>query len=556
MAATSLAGTGNRQPRCHSRWQCWALCTLLPVALAFMGSPKTATGQTRTRVLDSTASHGVIVQLGDNARLIDEETPTAESPQPNSLTVCDGITNQAPDAQSGNEKKESSEEAQKKKQKELARRVANAHKPVFYDNDFSYLCDPDYCGWQLGDAFKRRCLAGAGWYDMGGEYRMRYQGERNFRGLGLTGIDDDFLLNRTRLYGDFHFGPDIRVFAEMIDAESNYENFPLRAIEVNRTDMLNLFVDAVLIRNGDDAITARVGRQELLYGAQRLISPLDWANTRRTFDGIRILGKGKDYSIDGFWTHPVRPDPDTFDAPDRDQEFMGVYSSFTGEPNVVTDLYALRYLNGAGANDFEINTTGLRRQGSRGELLWEVEGAYQFGENTDGSDKAAGMVTMGLGRKFAASPWTPTLWAYYDFASGDSDLGAGNGFNQLFPLAHKYFGFMDLFGRSNIEDINLLLTVSPGKKLTFLAWYHNLFLATASDTPYSVVMTPFNPGNEPGSTHLGQEIDLLATYNVSARQQLLLGYSHFFSGAYYSTTAGVPFAGDADFFYSQWLIAF
>jgi hypothetical protein len=33
----------------------------------------------------------------------------------------------------------------------------------------------------------------------------------------------------------------------------------------------------------------RVGRQELLYGSQRLISTLDWANTRRTFQGENLL---------------------------------------------------------------------------------------------------------------------------------------------------------------------------------------------------------------------------------------------------------------------------
>jgi hypothetical protein len=29
------------------------------------------------------------------------------------------------------------------------------------------------------------------------------------------------------------------------------------------------------------------------------------------------------------------------------------------------------------------------------------------------------------------------------------------------------------------------------------------------------------------------------------------GYSHFFSGQYYKLTPGVPFRGDADFFYTQ-----
>jgi hypothetical protein len=199
---------------------------------------------------------------------------------------------------------------------------------------------------------------------------------------------------------------------------------------------------------------------------------------------------------------------------------------------------------------------GGRWSGANGNKLWEMQAAYQFGENTDGSDHAAGMLTLGAGRKFVDRGWQPTLWLYYDYASGSDDLGAGDGYDHLFPLAHKYLGFMDLFGRRNIEDANAIFTVQPTERLKLLFWYHYLFLATQSDSPYSVVMTPFNPTNLPGSPDLGHEIDLVADWKVGQRQNLVLGYSHFFSGAYYDTTAGVPFSGDADFFYTQWTINF
>jgi hypothetical protein len=78
-------------------------------------------------------------------------------------------------------------------------------------------------------------------------------------------------------------------------------------------------------------------------------------------------------------------------------------------------------------------------------------------------------------------------------------LGAGQGFNHLFPLSHKYFGFMDLFGRSNIQSPNVQLTMQPASKLEFLLWYYYLMLDTRADTPYTVVMTPFAPGSQPAS---------------------------------------------------------
>ena len=444
----------------------------------------------------------------------------------------------------------------KKKAAALQKKIASSHKAVFYENDFSYLCDESYQGWNLGDRLKKICLPGGGSLDIGGQYRTRAHFESNMRGLGLTGVDDDFVLVRTRLYGDFRFTPDIRVYAEMLDAESNLENFAPRPIEVNRAEVQNLFLDARLLAGELGTLTARVGRQEMLFGAQRAVSPLDWANTRRTFEGARLSWKNRDFTIDGFWTNPMRIDDDSFDSPDRDQEFMGVYSSFKRQPGQTVDTYFLRHLNGRGANNFEYNTFGARWQGSHCDLLWDVEAAYQFGNNTDGSSHVAGMATFGLGRKLSRRCWKPTLWLYYDWASGDDATGAGNGFHHGFPLAHKYNGFMDLFGRRNLEDVNLQLSVQPTKRLKLLAWYHYLFLETQTDTPYSVVMTPFNGGNLPGSTDLGHEIDLLAAYKFDARRELVVGYSHFFSGQYYATTPGVPYDGDANFFYTQWTTNF
>ncbi|GAB6165909.1 hypothetical protein JCM19992_19090 [Thermostilla marina] len=86
--------------------------------------------------------------------------------------------------------------------------------------------------------------------------------------------------------------------------------------------------------------------------------------------------------------------------------------------------------------------------------LFEAEGAVQFGAFQD-AGHGAGAWTLGLGRKFPELPWSPVLTAYYDWASGD--VRQGNGYHHLFPLGHKYLGFMDLFGRRNIESPNVQL---------------------------------------------------------------------------------------------------
>ena len=442
-----------------------------------------------------------------------------------------------------------------KKRADLKKAVATAYAPVFYNNNFAYLNNPLYDDWYPGDALKQMPLGHCWTVDIGGQYRARYHAERNHRGFGLTGVDDDFLLHRTRLFANGKYSAWFRVYAEFIDAESNYEDNPPRAIEVNRADMQNLFADALIWQGCSGDLWFRVGRQELIYGSERLISPLDWANTRRTFEGFNFLWKGDDLNVDFFATRPVLVDPYRFDSADEEQQFLGMFATYKAVPNNTFDAYAIQYNNDRLANDFLYRTLGGRWLSSDPSgWLWELEGSVQFGRKTDGSDHSAGFVTTGIGHKWDDRYWKPQLWCYYDWASGSDDRGAAEGFHHLFPLGHKYFGFMDLFARSNIESANVQLTLQLREKLKLLVWYHYLFLENRNDTPYNLNMTPFNPAFAPASADLGHEIDVLATVALNARMDMVFGYSHFFAGDYYELTPGVPHRGDADFFYThfQW----
>lgn len=448
----------------------------------------------------------------------------------------------------------------KEKMQELNKAVAGAYEPVFYDNNFSYLDDPCYDDWWPGQHFKQINLCDWATLDVGGQYRNRYHSEHHMRGLGLTGVNDDFLLHRTRVYGNLQVDQFFRAYVEYIDAVSNYERHNPRPIEENRSDLLNAFADVLLLDTGSQELWFRGGRQELIYGQQRAVSPLDWANTRRTFQGYKAMLKGENWKIDGFWTNPIDPEPKSFDNPNRDEQFMGVYATRAFEGGETLDLFYLRLQDaqnqGSFPNDFDFHTLGGRLAGKYNEYDYEAWGGYQFGKNTNGSGHAAGAFTFGIGRTLQDVQWTPSLWIYYDWASGANDTGAGNGYHHLFPLAHKYLGFMDLYGRRNIQSPNVLFQMQPAEKVKLLLWYYYFQLQNGNDTPYSVVMTPFNPNNRPGSRDLGHEIDFLVTYNINVRMSLLLGYSHFFAGDYYRKTPGVPTSKDADFTYVQFQFDF
>lgn len=437
---------------------------------------------------------------------------------------------------------------------------ATAFKSVFYDNDFAYLEDPEYHGHCFGDCWKLMPVGNCGQYgtlDVGGQMRLRYHHEvgmgQDVSGPGRLRFEDtvhDFLLSRFRLYGNWVVDDSTRFYVEGIFAEVTDDGgtYLPRPIDINCGDFLNGFIDYDLDRD----LTLRVGRQELLYGAERLISPLDWANTRRTFEGVKLMYASDDWRVDGFYTHYVPVRPYELDEADYKQPFYGLYSTYAGWENKTLDLYYIGYDNNHHeapiTSDFSLNTMGSRLFGNKGDWLYEFEGGYQFGRQSGlGLDQDAGFATGGLGRKYPKHPWTPTVWFYYDYASGNVPGGDFNRFNQLFPLSHKYLGFIDAVQRSNIESPNVLVTMSPTKKWDFLMWYYYFMAASASD------IVPANGGTEIQSlsrTHLGDELDLLAKYKIGPRSNVLFGYSHFWRGD------KILAPKDADFFYTQWEMNF
>ena len=437
---------------------------------------------------------------------------------------------------------------------------ATAIKSVFYDNDFSYLDDPDFHGHCLGDCWKHMPVDSCGRYgtmDVGGQARLRYHHEvgmgQDVSGPGVLRFEDtdhDILLSRVRLYSNWKASDCTRVYVEGIFADVTDDNgtYMPRPIDRNFGDFLNAFIDYA----PQEGMTIRVGRQELLYGAERLISPLDWANTRRTFQGVKLMTAEGDWKADAFYTHYVPVIPNRLDEPDYKQPFYGVYSTYSGWEKDTLDLFYIGYDNRHDdqpiVSDFSLSTFGSRLYGGRDDWLYEMEGGVQIGRQSGlGLDQDAGYGTAGIGKKYPDHPWTPTVWVYYDYASGNFPGGDFNRFNQLFPLGHKYFGFIDAVARSNIESPNVLLTMKPHRKWDVLLWYWYFMADSRSDIVPSLGGTPIQSLSR---THFGDELDFLAKYAIGPRSNVLFGYSHFWRGN------KILAPQDADFFYTQWEMNF
>ena len=437
--------------------------------------------------------------------------------------------------------------------------MRDAYRCLFFDNDFDYLNNPCYRGsLYLGDRLKGLSQQRL---DLGGEARIRYQNETNIAGSGLSGASDDYGMARVRLFANYHVNDCFRLYGEYLHGSSGSEILPTPYDNPSLDRIQNGFLDTQLT----ETLSLRVGRQEQSYGSQRLVSPLDWVNDRRTFDGVKAIHKGHRWKADAFFLHPVGDLYAEQNNNEADQaiDFYGLYATRRPTNSLNIDAYYLGLNNRREQYEYQTIGTRLRGETDAGQLF-AFEGAYQFGNNTPGyGTHNAGFVTAGMGHRLRHlhphKNGKSRVWLWYDWASGDNEIPAArgdNGFDALFPQSHWYLGFMDLFGRRNINDVSLQFTtpvLSP--KVELILWYHYFFLDQKT-TPYSADMTAFNPNNAAADRELGQELDILLNFSWNPRNDFLLGYSFFQAGKYYQLTPGAPTDADGQFLYLQYQTRF
>jgi hypothetical protein len=427
----------------------------------------------------------------------------------------------------------------------------------FFDADFRYVdksdSNPDFLERlhriHIGDNFL---------VATGGEFRLRYFNEVNSR---LSGKDNNYELYRLRVFGDVWYQDRLRLYVEFIDAQDVGYNRSIAPLLIDRDfgDLLNAFVDVKLFTEADGTgWYLRGGRQELALGSQRMVSSLDWANTKRTFDGVRLLRHGEDLDFDLWWARPVIPNPTQFDHNDAEQTFVGAWTQYRPNKLQAIDLYYM-YLDNSNVYNlvtktpapvgafpvapYTVSTLGYRYSGStqfNKNILFDSENAIQFGHTGFAhAGLVAGASTTGLGYNFSEAPMNPTVWAYFDYASGSADLKSGqlSTFNQLYPFGHYYFGNIDYIGRQNILDWNFHGYLYPTNWITLNAQLHVLSLASAHDALYNASgqIQRYDPTGKAGRS-VGEELTFVSNFHLTKRQDIFVAYSHLIEGRFLQQT--------------------
>jgi len=447
-----------------------------------------------------------------------------------------------------------------------------AYTPVRWNENYSYLKDSANRSDPF-DALKYISLGPDDWYlSLGGQVRYRYEYFSN-ENFGAVENDWGYALQRYLLHLDAHFGPNIRVFVQgkssLVDdgrePTPSATSIEPRPTDADEADLQQLFID-VKLPSGEDAATIRVGRQDLIYGAQRLIGPLDWTNVRRTFEGGKVSYQvGKKHTIDAFLVRPVIVEKEECNSGDGDTTFGGIYATF-GVPerclpgSARFEAFALGLWKQAqvddGADlDTDTYTIGGRLSAAPKPFDYDIELAYQFG-NSGSGDISAYSIATEAGYTFADVACTPRPFIGFDYASGDDDPNDSDTetFNQLFPTGHLFFGYIDVVGRQNIVDLHLgieltlLQNHAYAKKLTLRGDYHYFCRASDDDALYAASGSVLRADTGTDAKFIGSEIDLLLTWQIDRHTQVYVGYSHFFVGDFINETNGPD--DDIDYAYA------
>ncbi len=206
--------------------------------------------------------------------------------------------------------------------------------------------------------------------------------------------------------------------------------------------------------------------------------------------------------------------------PERDDaDFSAIHATWRAIRGVGLDTYVFVLRSGvrdAAGDDRLVTTIGARGHGTHRRLAWDLEGAFQTG-NEFALDRRAWAVA-GWVRYELPLPLKPSFGLEASKATGDGEPRDGRfeEFDNLFPTNHLRYGYLDLTGWRNQRVVSL----SAGVAGESVNWTARLFCrALALDEPAGAwkaaggAVLGLDATGSSGRS-IGTELDVVGTYPI------------------------------------------
>jgi len=399
------------------------------------------------------------------------------------------------------------------------------------------------------------------WYlTLGGEARPYYEWFRNEDWGDAPEDRNGFLLQRYMFHADLHFGKSFRFFGQLKSGIESGRNGGPRPPDEDKLDVHQAFADLTLQSHNNRSIVLRLGRQEMSFGSQRLISTREGPNVRESFDGVRLLLKESKWKIDAFVTKPVKTKLGFFDdSPDDARTFWGLYVvrplsilPFKGS----VDLYYLgfdkkqaRFDQGVGRESRHSIGTRLWNAGEAADYNFEL--VYQLGafQSIKAGDIRAWTFAADIGYKFRL-PLKPRLGFKANATSGDKDPNDPDleTFNPLFPKGN-YFGQLTLVGPLNHRDLHPDLQLTLFKNVSLIADWVFYWRQSTHDAVYGIPGNIQRTGQLSRASFVGHQPGIELTIQADRHTTFSFDIAKFMAGPFLRETP----PGENTTYFAAWL---
>ncbi|MEI6087700.1 MAG: alginate export family protein [Bacteroidota bacterium] len=390
------------------------------------------------------------------------------------------------------------------------------------------------------DNFKYLSLGNKTYISFGGELREQFQNSTNINfgdvPTSYHDISTNQLLHRLMIHANLEVGNNFRFFFQLNNTLRLFNNNPVvPEIDENQLGIHQAFAELKLKK-----WKFRFGRQELLYGNNRVITVREGPNTRLTFDGVVIKKEFKNCSLDFFAVSKVISKQYIFDDESLKEGLFGIYGTqFILNRKIGFDYYLIDFQSklrkyNYQSGDESRQTYGARLFSNYKRMNFEFEGSYQSGKFNNLNINAYNILAD---LNFLLVPKKSLILGFAaNVASGDKNRNDQNLNTYNLIYAKPAYGLAVPIGATNMISLYPYIKINPIQKLNILVQLFFLSRKSDQDGTYSPSMVQNRPS--PNLIYsskekvLGEFYVLESNYQITKNLTLSVDASFFKAGKY------------------------
>ncbi|MEM9829331.1 MAG: alginate export family protein [Bacteroidota bacterium] len=375
---------------------------------------------------------------------------------------------------------------------------------------------------------------------LGGEYRARVEHTTN---ENYTTKDITYYSQRVSLHASLQLGSHFRLFGELYSGYvTGNENIFLESDEI---DLHQGFLEWESINSSNLQTTVRLGRQEIGYGASRIVGMREGPNMRRSFDIARVMIRRNNASVDLLYGKEVDISPFSFDNKSNifendasNPSFWGTYyrRPFLRDIGKLDIYYFGFHANFSRFNDVSGRETrhsvGIRSFSVKGRLSYNTEIIIQWGALGSSTIFAYNLETDWK-YTLLECRWKPKLGVKVDWSSGDKSIGDGKlgTFNPIF-VNPAIYSLAAVNTPANITSLHPNFSVYPIEGLTVYVDYALFYRTESNDGLYAPPRFLAREANGVSAKHIGDVFGLQISYEINRNISFDLRSSYFITGQF------------------------